>query len=164
MSTRTRLSDEYNLTDETVNKLCYAIIKRAVLDYYQDCVMPEVLPPRPKCVDYIRGKKVYRYMTDHERHQLLVAMEKDRKIRRDKELKFFHSAWYRLLATEGNATKHAVEIDVILNEIKRRRMAGLTPFEKDDEALEEAEVVNYGDPCDDLGRIGNGQIRKHEKL
>lgn len=104
-------------------RLGIAIVRQACLDYHKDCRMFKKLPARP--VKKIKGKPPEK-MTDHEYHLWLVKQVKDRQIRRQRELDFFHSE--DCLLYLGQADYEL--IDRIIAKIEEKRDAGLPLYDK----------------------------------
>jgi len=67
-------------------------------------------------------------------------MEKDREIRRQAELEFFHSGWYLILSSQTDFDL----IDRVLRKIEEKREMGLPLYEQSFDLMDEKES-NYGD-------------------
>lgn len=124
------------LSDEGVENLVFGIIRRALIDYYNTCMIRKKLPKRPKTDECKRGKKVgKRPMTDHEFHMWLVTREMDRRRLKADALAFLYSDWYRTLT--GKKYDNTSEIDKLIAVIEEKRRLGVPLFE--DEENEESE-------------------------
>lgn len=123
------------LTPEAVEVLREAIVRQACLDYYRDCVPPEKNPPVPRIEvcdkkgKYLRdknGKIIRKLMPEWQYKEYLERREVQRKGRKQEELRFFHSDWYKQLC--------GIDAKALIAQIEYKRKRGIPLFTDEDES------------------------------
>lgn len=124
--------------DDGWSRLAAAVLRQAFADYYKDCIPLSRVPKRP--LRRTRGR-MDKHINDCPEYQRR-GMEKDREIRRQAELDFFHSDWYLILSTQTDFEL----VDKVLRKIEEKREMGLPLYEQSFDLMDEDEKEsNYGD-------------------